>query len=414
MLIHWIWLATRPEFTDRDKLALLQQFGDPEDLYYADTQALHEVEGLTEDGIKILSDKDLHEAGKILHACMDEGIQICTFHDGVYPHRLKNIADPPLVLYCKGFLPDLDSRPVIAIVGTRKCSLYGVNIARKIGKQIALCGGIVVSGMAAGIDAAALSGALSANSCAIGILGNGADVVYPKCNRSLYNDTQTQGCLISEFPPGTPPYRWNFPKRNRIISGIANGVLVVEAPQSSGALITARQAAEQGRDVFVIPGNVDVPTCIGSNALLREGAIAVRNGWDVVSEYAALYPDSVHKYDQAIAPADAADLAIAEGNLAKVAQSALSPQKSTVSSRKAEKITIDNPPPQPYSDIHGITATLSDEEKTIVELLRNGELLVDEVIARAGMPAGQVLSLLTLLELQKVLVRKPGKRVALK
>ncbi len=414
MLIHWIWLATRPEFSERDKLALLQQFGDPEDLYYADEQTLQGIEGLTAEGIKILLNKDLHEAGKILHTCTDAGIQICTFHDGVYPSKLKNIADPPLVLYCKGFLPDLNSRPVIAIVGTRKCSLYGINIARKMGKQIAQCGGIVVSGMAVGIDAAATAGALSAEGIAIGILGNGADVVYPKCNRSLYNDTIAQGCVISEFPPGTPPYKWNFPKRNRIISGMANGVLVVEAPQSSGALITARQAAEQGRDVFVVPGNVDVPTCVGSNALLRDGAIAVRNGWDVVSEYAALYPDAVRKYDRAIPPADATDLAIAEAAMAKVAQKPLSLQKSPDSAKKTEKIPIDNPKAPPYSDLHEIIATLSTEEKAIVELLKNGELLVDEVIARAGMPAGQVLSLLTLLELQKVIVRKPGKYVALK
>ncbi len=419
MLIHWLWLSTRPELSDRDKLSILQQFGDPEDLFYADETTLKTIEELTENGANALLNKDLHDAGAILRACMDLGIQLCTFNDSLYPARLKNIADPPLVLYYKGYLPDLNSDPVIAAIGTRKASGYGMNIARKMGSQIARCGGVVVSGMASGIDAAATAGALSAGGCAIGILGSGADIVYPKCNRSLFEDTISHGCLISEFPPGTPPYKWNFPKRNRLISGIANGVLIVEAPVGSGALITARQAADQGRDVFVVPGNVDVPTCAGSNALLRDGAIAARNGWDIISEYAALYPDKVRKYDRPIAPAGFTDSVMSasqkeEEVLPHVAESAHSPQKAPSSRKKSEKKTIDNPTPPPYSDIQDVTAALSDEEKAIVALLRNGEMLVDEVIARAGMPAGQVLSLLTLLELQNILVRKPGKRVALK
>lgn len=419
MLIHWIWLATRPHMNDRDKLAVLSHFGDPEDIFFADSEAYGEVEGMTQNISSSLQDKDLHEAGQILRTCMDKGIHICTFHDGAYPGRLKNIADPPMVLYYKGHIPDVDGSPVIAAIGTRKASLYGLNVAKRIGGQLARCGGIVVSGMATGIDAAATSGALSAGGKTVGVLGCGVDVVYPVLNRSLYADVERYGCLISEFPPGTPPHKWNFPKRNRIMSGLSNGVLVVEAPKVSGALITARQAADQGRDVFVVPGNVDVPTCEGSNALLRDGAIAVFNGWDVMSEYVALYPDKIRSDKEAVQPAGFTDdvMRVTQGEektSAKVAQKSRTVRNHSNSDKKKAKEPIDNGNDQPYHDIRDPFAALSEEEKMIAKLLLNGEQLVDDVIANSGMPAGDVLSLLTLLEIQNVVVRKPGKRVALK
>ena len=419
MLIHWIWLATRPNMNDREKLSVLQHFRDPEDVFYADKEAYREVEGLSKSAVKALQDKDLHPAGDILRKCSSKEIQICAYTDANYPSRLRNIPDPPLVLYYKGRIPNLDSAPVIAIVGTRKASLYGIQIARKISAQIARCGGIVVSGMASGVDGAAVAGAISAGGVSVGILGNGADVVYPKSNRSLFLDTQRYGCLISEFPPETPPYGWNFPKRNRVISGISDGVLVVEAPVRSGALITARNAAEQGRDVFVVPGNVDMPTCEGSNALLREGAIAVSKGWDVVSEYLHLYPETIHPDKRTVAAEFApepmlTENAFADKNDLKVAQKPASLTKKPSSDKKKEKIPIDNRQQQPYDDIRDALPPLTQEEETIVSLLKDGELLVDDVIAGAQLPAGTVLSTLTLLEVKGVVARRPGNRVALK
>ena len=179
------------------------------------------------------------------------------------------------------------------MVGTRHASPYGMTTAKKMGYQITKCGGIVVSGMAYGIDGMAMKGALTAGAPVVGILGCGAEMVYPPSNRPLFSDVENYGCIMSEFPPGTPPVKWNFPKRNRIISGMSCGVLVVEAPEKSGALITARCAADQGRDVFVVPGNIDVPTFVGSNRLLRDGAIAVSSGWDILSEYQMQFPDKI-------------------------------------------------------------------------------------------------------------------------
>ncbi len=419
MLLHWIWLATRPDISDREKVQILSHFRDAEDVFFADSSAYRQIEGLSIRASEVLQDKNLSEAGRILKDCTEKNIHICTYCDAAYPGRLKNIADPPLVLYYKGRLPDFDGRPVIGVVGTRQCTAYGIHVARKMGGQIARCGGIVVSGAAKGIDAAAMSGALSADGFAVGVLGNGADIVYPRENRGLFEDTQRYGCLLSEFPPQTPPYRWNFPKRNRIISGLSNGVLIVEAPKGSGALITAREAADQGRDVFVVPGNIDMPTCEGSNALLREGAISVSRGWDAVSEYSHLYPDAIRP-DYAVIPKPGFTddvMASAKGENtppAKVAQKGAVPAKSSHSDRKKEKKPIDNGEKPPYSDIHDALAGLNPQQQTIAKLLLEGEQLVDDVIARSGLAAPAVLAALTVMEIKGIVRRLPGKRVALK
>lgn len=411
MLIHWIWLATRPGVSDRQKKLLLDYFDDPEDIFFAENKIYACVEGLTEDAAAALEDKDLKQAELILKECMHKGIHILTMHDGAYPARLKHIADPPVVLYYKGCLPDLDGSPVIAVVGTRKASGYGMTVAKRMGYQIARCGGIVVSGVASGVDGMAMRGALTAGTPVVGVLGCGADVVYPLSNRSLYADTEKCGCLITEFPPGTEPFKWNFPKRNRIISGLSNGVLVVEAPERSGALITARQAADQGRDVFVIPGNIDVPTCAGSNALLREGAISVMSGWDVVSEYAHLYPDRVTQDTApAIQTVTAEEMAEAENYPLKVAQKPRLPISKKVSDKKKAKKPIDNRQPPGYIDQRQAPPELTEDEKRIMELL-DGERLVDDLVAQLGLPTGKVLSALTMLQIKGLIRQLPGKRV---
>ena len=295
MLAHWIWLATRPHISDRMKAELVRHFQDPENIFYADERSYHHVENLTEEAVQSLKDKDLSQTEQILQDCRSKEISILTYQDAGYPARLKNISDPPLVLYYKGHLPDFDSNPLIGVVGTRKASAYGLTVAKRMGYQIARCGGIVISGAAFGIDGLAMQGALTAGMPVVGILGCGVDIVYPASNRGLFQDTERYGCLLSEFPPGTPPFGRNFPKRNRIISGMSCGVLVVEAPEKSGALITAELAADQGRDVFAVPGNIDMDSFVGSNRLIRSGAIMVSHGWDILSEYQAQFPDKIRK-----------------------------------------------------------------------------------------------------------------------
>lgn len=420
MLLHWIWLAHCPGLSDRGRAALLQQFQDPEDIFYADRETLAEVEGLSAGGLEALENKNLDEAQSILKICRDKKLGILTFQDAAYPRRLRNISDPPVVLYYKGQIPDLESCPAIAVVGTRKASAYGLTTAKRMGYQIARCGGIVVSGMAYGIDGMATAGALTAGSPAVGVLGCGVDVVYPMSNRSLFRDMEEYGWLVSEFPPGYPPSRWTFPKRNRIISGMCNGVLVIEAPEKSGSLITARQAAEQGRDVFAVPGNIDLPSFQGSNQLLRDGAIMVSSGWDVVSEYEGLYPNSVRKElgqcRQTACPEEVQFAADSGKQYEKVAQDIQKPKQIRNLKKKLDKIDkkdIDNTASRPYSVVDTDSIPLSDEERSVIQILEQGERLVDDVIAQTGLPAGKLLSLLTMLELKGVVRRLPGKRIAL-
>ena len=415
MLIHWIWLATRPGMNDRIKAAVLAHFGDPEDAFYADSGAYQQIEGLTVEGAEALQDKSLGESRKILAQCTDKNIGILTFRDAGYPTRLKNISDPPLVLYYKGQLPDFDALPLIAMVGTRRASSYGLTAAKRMGYQIAKCGGVVVSGMAFGIDGVSMSGALSAGGTVIGVLGCGADIVYPPSNRGLFEDTQRRGCLLTEFPPGTPPYKWNFPKRNRIISGLSCGVLVVEAPLKSGSLITARQAADQGRDVFVVPGNIDVPTCEGSNALLRDGAIMVTTGWDVMSEYEAVFPDHVKRFDYTGTPDDGPrTLSETEKKPLKMAQNVRLLDKIKAAKPKKDKKVIDNEENPPYSDVEKSLPPLTADEQLIVQQLKQGKLLRDDVIAASGLSAGVVAAALTMLEVKGVIRRLPGNWLELK
>lgn len=400
MLVHWIWFA-QLNIPDAAKTALMERFSDPEELYFSDISALEEISDSVREA---LEKKDLHDAEKILQACQDKRINILTFADSRYPGRLKNIADPPMVLYYKGYLPDFDGLAAIAVVGTRKCTAYGIGTAKRMGYQIAKCGGLVISGVADGIDGMAMRGALSADKPVVGVVGGGVDVVYPRNNRDLYTDLEKSGCLLSEYPPGEPPIAWHFPRRNRIISGLSCGVLVVEAPMKSGALITARDALEQGRDVFVVPGNIDVPSCEGSNSLLRDGAIAVRNGWDVVSEYENIYP--VTKYLGGNLQAGYAD----EVERVKVAQKPERPKQKP----KEPKKDIDNGKNIPYIDLNEKMPFLSGTEKEIVEALRSGPRPTDEVIAQCTAASGAVLAALTLLEIKGLVARLPGKMLTLK
>ena len=375
MRIYWLWLATRPGVTEREKMAIFAHFGSAEDCYYAD--AYSDIENISKNAVEALGDKDLKEAESILETCERKRIHILTYGDDFYPSYLRNIMDPPLVLYYKGVLPDFDREPMIGIVGTRKASAYGMATARQMGRQIAAHGGIVVSGMAEGIDAMATWGALDEDKPAIGVLGCGVDRVYPACNRELFRKMEQHGCLISEYPPGTAPDRWHFPKRNRIISGLSNGVLVVEAPAKSGALITARQALEQGRDVFVVPGNIGVASCEGSNALLKDGAALVTSGWDVIGEYAYRYPDRIHKETHMVEKVD-------------------------------DKIVVDNTTPPLYSDLDNITADLGDTEKAILAAMGTEEQLIDTVIAKTGISSSDVLAALTMLEVSGFVTTRPG------
>ena len=206
MLIHWIWLSKLCDITTMQKCRLLRAFRDPEDIFEAGEEALCQAEELTPRALQSLANKDLTQARKILKDCSEKNISILTYGDGAYPKRLKNIENPPLVLYYKGTLPDWESVPVIGMVGTRKASAYGLQNAENMGFQVAACGALVVSGGADGIDTMVLKGAMRAGKKVVAVLGCGADIVYPSKNKELFANIEKQGCLITEYVPGTPAY----------------------------------------------------------------------------------------------------------------------------------------------------------------------------------------------------------------
>ena len=414
MLIHWIWFATRTGMGDKMKRVLLSHFEDPESIYFARELEFERFEELSPAAVESIMDKDLTECEEILGRCRDRGLHILSFQDAAYPARLRQIEDPPMVLYYKGTIPAFDEFPVIGVVGTRKASVYGLTTAKRLGYQIAACGGIVVSGMATGIDGVAMKGALTAGGCVVGILGCGADVVYPLSNRWLYADTEKYGCILSEFPPGTPPIGRNFPRRNRIISGLSCGVLVVEAPEKSGALITARLSADQGRDVFVVPANIDVESARGSNALMRDGAIPVSSGWDILSEYRYQFPGKVREKRTAVSlTVNGEELSREREEPLKVAQPLRKREEKKPPKEPAGKKGIDNSEKSAYSDTKKTQTVLSQQEQSLVELLGKGQMLVDDLIDASGQAPGAILASLTMLEVKGVVRRLPGRFIEL-
>lgn len=401
MLVYWIWFAQLKKLSSTQKWQLLQHFHDPEEIYHSDEETLKQRGNLSADALASLEEKDLTTARQILEECEDKGIHLLTITDALYPSRLRNTYDPPVLLYFKGKLPAWDTLPAIGIVGTRKATAYGCNTARQFGAQIAACGALVVSGAADGIDAMAMYGALDMGKSVVGVLGCGVDVVYPKKNQPLYDLTAANGCLISEYPPRAPANAWHFPQRNRIISGICNGLLVVEAPEKSGALITANHAMEQGRDVYVVPGAVDNPFCAGSNALLQERAVPALSGWDAVKEYADLYPGQVIRSAMPRVSLQAAQIpAVPTAYMGK--------------SSPPDKKSIDNRDKSTYSVVNKPVPALTQEEQDVLAQIGTQPKLMDELVGSFDMSAGAVKAILTKLAVKGLTQNHPGGRISRK
>ena len=412
-LKYWIWLSTCSGVGVATGNALLKHFKTPENVYNADEADLHSAEGIRLGDISALLNKDLSHTDKILADCRQHGFNVITLQDAEYPERLRNVFNPPVLLYIRGTLPKIDEEAIVAIVGTRNCTPYGISKAGDIGYELARRGIIIVSGLAKGVDAAAMQGALRGGGKVIGVIGSGLDIIYPRVNKRLFDDTASSGAIISEYPPGTPPVPGHFPARNRIVSGLSLGVAVIEAPKRSGALITAAQALEQGRDVFSMPGNVDAKSCEGSNKLLREGAIPLLTFDDIINEYAELFPDKIKTGDETLLDRIADDNGQA-GHMEVTIASEEVPDSyennhgniSNISA-SGEKI-IDNISPTEYIDLNKIFEKLAGNEQLVARAIGSGILNADEIIAKTGLPAHQVMTSLTMLELKGVTVRNGG------
>ncbi|MBW2039114.1 MAG: DNA-protecting protein DprA [Deltaproteobacteria bacterium] len=282
--LYWLALNMVPGVGPIAYRNLVAKFQNPQGVFAASVRELSAVEGIGEKTIKAINDFPVEEvAAEELKKAEGLGVSILTFRDQGYPRDLLQIYDFPPLLYMRGELGEEDSLAV-AIVGSRRGSPYGRAVTKRISKELSSAGVTVVSGMARGIDTFAHLGALEAGGRTIAVLGCGVDIIYPPENKRLFFDIIDHGAVISEFPLSTPPEGKNFPKRNRIISGLSLGVVIVEATADSGSLITASHALEQGREVFAVPGNVGMTTSQGTNRLIKQGAKLVEGAGDILTE----------------------------------------------------------------------------------------------------------------------------------
>jgi len=382
-LKYWVWLSELPGLRKQTRLALLERFGSPENVYYADPEELALTEGMTKEQADSLQNKGLRRAEDILQSCREKGYRIMTMQDADYPSRLRNIYDPPCLLYLRGRLPIIDEEVAIAVVGTRSCTPYGIHCAEKLSGQMASAGALIVTGLARGVDSAAAWGALKSGGAVIGVLGGGLDVVYPPENGRLYDDVAAQGALVSEYPPGTETKGRHFPVRNRIISGLSVATLVVEAGISSGALITAGTALEQSREIYAVPGPIDAPASIGCNRLIQQGAGLASDGWDVLRDYVEAFPGKLHPETVRREP------------------------EHVLGYRSREERR------QPPKEANALLSRegLTDDQIHILECLpADTPMLTDDLIEATGIPVRRVLSALTMLEIDGSVAQHPGKR----
>ncbi len=294
--VYWIWLslACTPSGSTFGKL--IKEFDNPKDIYDADSKKISAIIGYRNSDRSALEDKGLDRAKEIYSFCKKHKVGLLHYADERYPDLLRQIENPPVLLYYRGVLPDFDRCFTVGAVGTRALSDYGRKNAFSIGYDLALAGATIVSGMAMGIDGVAMAGALSAGGKTVAVIGSGIDICYPPGHLKLAREIVKGGCVLTEFAPGTPPMKYNFPKRNRIISALSRATIVFEGAEKSGALITARYAKEQGRAVYALPGNVGSKTSQLSNLLIKNGAKICTSAEDVLNDFIDSYRGVINPF----------------------------------------------------------------------------------------------------------------------
>lgn len=318
-MIDWISLNMTPGVGPRLATKLLERFGSPDAVFHARRGELESLRLKPETTESIIKREFHARAVTELERVKQLGADVLILDDGSYPYLLRETDDPPPVLYVKGDWQACFEQPCVGVIGSRQCSTYGENASEMLSRDLASRGVCVVSGLARGIDAAAHRGAIRGAGRTIAVMGTGIDNVYPRENNGLVRDILANGgCLVTQFPLGTPPLKDNFPYRNRIISGLSYGVLIVEASERSGSLITARLAAEQNREVMAVPGNITSGNSFGTNYIIKSGAKLVQQWQDVVAELpseisASILPPKIDeekrasRRQQQLAPADLND-----------------------------------------------------------------------------------------------------------
>ena len=408
-VLSWTWLSVRLGAASPYLNPLLEHFAAAADVYAADHAALAAVEGLPESVRLRLLDKDTDRAERILEDCRRLGIGVMTYDDPRYPRLLKQIAKPPAVLYFVGKPIDFDRKLGVAVVGTRTMTEYGRDVTYRFSYDLASAGAVIVSGMALGVDGMAAAGSLDAQMPTAVVLGSGLDVVYPKMHTKLYKCILRDGFAVSEYPPGAEPDARNFPQRNRIISGLARCVLVTECPETSGALITAREALAEGKPLFAVPGAITMPGSAGTNELIKSGsAKMVTSPTDILDLFEpAHFPEL-----------DASAVGAMNYNAAKAESTyAVSTKTSKVAwakvrRKKPESAPDDSPDTVCESSAPKVTETfvpMSETEKKIYACIpEEGQVSVDLNASGSGAPVPDVLTALLALTCKGVVRQLPG------
>lgn len=384
-LLYWVWLTIKPVMNSTKITWLWEHFETIKDIY--EETEYNDIAGIGKKERAALLDKDLTAAKKAVRETERAGAKILTYEDINFPDMLRNIIDPPYVLYIKGEIMNWDRLLTIGVVGTRKCTDYGIAATKEICSGLAKSGITIVSGMARGLDAEAAWAALENGGKTIAVLGGGIDVVYPPEHKKLYNDICEHGAVITEYPPGSSSLRAHFPVRNRIIAGLSKGVLVTEAPAKSGTLITVGCALDNGRDVFAVPGAINNKNYIGSNRLIQQGAKLVMSAEDIIEEY---------PYDVQLLKPPKIKVVIKTQSMP-----ASMPDEPIQTERK---ISIDS---KRYM-------FLKPEEKAIIELLIEADMHIDELARRLNKSVGEINTTLTLLEIKALIKKLPGNNYQLK
>jgi DNA processing protein len=366
---YWIALKSITGVGNITFPALVDKFGSLPAIFAAPISKLCEIPRISKNtATAITGFKDWGKVKEELELIDKYELNVVTYQDELYPAKLMNIYDRPPFLYVRGTLNKNDIN--IAVVGSRLASTYGKYTTEKISRELALKGLTIVSGMARGIDSVAHRGALTAHGRTIAVLGSGLDVIYPPENKKLFTDIIQNGAVISEFPLGTPPRSANFPTRNRIISGMSYGVVIVEAGEKSGSLITARLALEQGREVFAVPGSIDSAGSRGTNKLIKQGAKLIENTDDILEE---IFP-------------------------------------------QFERTIVLKPPSVSNSEAIEAKSSeiLSAVDQKIIGFVSGGRIHIDDLISSTGLSSASILSALTTLELKGIIQQDPGKFFSVK
>lgn len=422
--VYGVWLQLVMGEGSRKVPMLLDYFGSCRTVYESDDVERRLSGLLSQPEIKKMEDTPLDAAVEIMEACRRLQYTVITPDSPKYPNRLRNIPDYPAALYVSGEFLDIDNEVCIGMVGTRRASRYGYNAATVLSKDLAACGAIVISGGARGIDTASHQGALIGGGKTICVLGCGINTRYNLENEGLRKVISTSGALISEYPPGSPPLNYHFPTRNRIISALSLGIIVVEAGARSGSLITANLALEQGKDIFSVPGEISNSQAKGTNKLIFDGAKPVGSAYDVLEEYVTRYPHRLRLenlrnrnsrvYDKTVHPKwerEERPVKPAPKSAPRAECIPSAPSRPNYPKPQPMPKPTNVAPPKP-EPVESVPVGMSENAAKVFKALTATPKMLQELIDELSMPASTVMQSITELEIYGVVDTLPGKRYA--